>query len=150
MQTRLLIVSIMRFPYNKKQGFTLLELLVVIAIIGVLSAVVLASLNGSRVKARNASVLAQMDEYIKALNLYYHDNQGVYPSGWINTAITNRRRRVCVGDGPVSAYNGCSAFSDNSSGSTVSDLYAKLVPTYISTLRRVDQGTDNLSNSISS
>ena len=65
----------MRFPYNKKQGFTLLELLVVIAIIGVLSAVVLASLNGSRVKARNASVLAQMDEYIKALNLYYHDTK---------------------------------------------------------------------------
>ena len=44
----------------KERGFTLIELLVVIAIIGILSAVVLASLSSSRGKARTASVQEEL------------------------------------------------------------------------------------------
>lgn len=59
---------------EKKQvqkGFTLIELLVVIAIIGLLSSVVLLSLNSAREKARNARRVADARQIVGALELYY-------------------------------------------------------------------------------
>lgn len=62
-----------------KRGFTLIELLVVIAIIGVLSSVVMASLNTARIKARDTSRISQLAQIRSALELYYLDH-GSYPS----------------------------------------------------------------------
>jgi prepilin-type N-terminal cleavage/methylation domain-containing protein len=66
--------------YSKKQnrGFTLIELLVVIAIIGILSSVVLASLNSARGKARDAFRKTSMKQVQIALEFYY-DKYGDYP-----------------------------------------------------------------------
>ncbi|MBU2104078.1 type II secretion system GspH family protein [Patescibacteria group bacterium] len=63
----------------KSKGFTLIELLVVIAIIGLLSSVVLASLNTARLKGREAKRQTEMNSVIRALGLYRLDNPGSYP-----------------------------------------------------------------------
>lgn len=60
-------------------GFTLIELLVVIAIIGLLSSVVLSSLNTARGRARDTQRISDLTEIRKALELYY-DSNNAYPS----------------------------------------------------------------------
>ena len=60
------------------RGFTLIELLVVIAIIGILSSVVLASLNTARQKGRDARRVSDIKQLQLALELYY-DAHGYYP-----------------------------------------------------------------------
>jgi prepilin-type N-terminal cleavage/methylation domain-containing protein len=52
------------------RGFTLIELLVVIAIIGLLSSIVLASLNSARVKSRDARRLEDLKQMANAVQLY--------------------------------------------------------------------------------
>lgn len=65
--------------YRKNSGFTLIELLVVVAIIGILSSVVMASLNTARAKARDVRRMADLKQIQTALELYY-DTSKVYPS----------------------------------------------------------------------
>lgn len=62
-----------------RRGFTLIELLVVIAIIGVLSSVILASLNTARIKARDAARISDIQSIRTALELYANDHNGQYP-----------------------------------------------------------------------
>lgn len=69
---------------NRSQGFTLIELLVVIAIIGILSAVVLASLNTARSKGNDAAVQSNFSTVQTQAELYYGDNGNKYGT---NTAI---------------------------------------------------------------
>jgi type II secretion system protein G len=64
---------------SPSQGFTLIELLVVIAIIGLLSSVVLASLNTAREKARDARRVSEAKQVMNALQLYSLSNNGQYP-----------------------------------------------------------------------
>ncbi len=62
------------------KGFTLIELLVVIAIIGILSAVVLASLSTARSKGKDASVQESMSGMRAAAEIVYGTNGNSYGS----------------------------------------------------------------------
>ena len=59
----------MKNKFNR--GFTLIELLVVIAIIGILSSVVLASLNTARGKGANAAIKANLNNMRAQAELVY-------------------------------------------------------------------------------
>lgn len=63
---------------SHKRGFTLIELMMVIAIIGVLSSVILSSLNSARSQARDARRIAGIKQLQNALDLHY-DTYGHFP-----------------------------------------------------------------------
>lgn len=71
-------------PIDNK-GFTLIELLVVIAIIGILSSVVLASLNSARNKGKDAAVKVAMGQMANLMAMEYDDNKSYcnLQYGWI-------------------------------------------------------------------
>ena len=77
----------------KNKGFTLIELLVVIAIIGILSSVVLASLNSARARSGDAAIKADMAGIRSAALLDYDTLGQYYPAGGISV-------------GNCSTYNG--------------------------------------------
>ena len=105
---------------HHSRGFTLIELLVVIAIIGLLSSVVLASLNTARAKGRDAVRLSELTQLQTAVETYYVDH-GYYPQS-------------CAG---AWAWGGASsAFS-----SCVTNYITAITPSYIGSLP-LDPGTN--------
>jgi prepilin-type N-terminal cleavage/methylation domain-containing protein len=76
-------------------GFTLIELLVVIAIIGILSSVVIASLNSAREKGKIAAIKSNLRNMVPQMELSYSD-VGNYSA--ISTGGTNYRpNTICIG-----------------------------------------------------
>ncbi|MDD5606322.1 MAG: type II secretion system protein [Candidatus Pacebacteria bacterium] len=63
---------------KKNKGFTLLELLVVIAIIGILSTIVMVSLQGARKRAQDATVEAQLSQIRSIAEIHAMDNDYSY------------------------------------------------------------------------
>jgi prepilin-type N-terminal cleavage/methylation domain-containing protein len=61
------------------RGFTLIELLVVIAIIGILSSVVLASLNTARSKGQDAAIQSDITGIRNQAQLYFNTNNHYGP-----------------------------------------------------------------------
>ncbi len=62
------------FTMRSSKGFTLIELLVVIAIIGLLSGVVISSMNSSRTKSRDTRRKEDIKALQTAIEMMNHDN----------------------------------------------------------------------------
>lgn len=71
---------------NRSRGFTLIELLVVIAIIGILSSVVLASLNTARSKGNDAAIQSNLSAIATQAEIWYSSNSNKYISSGTGNA----------------------------------------------------------------
>jgi len=97
---------------NLKKGFTLIELLVVIAIIGILSSVVLASLNTARNKGADAAVKSNLNNIRAQAELVYDEaNPNSYAGVCANTQVSAAVNAAitAAGSGTVATRCGNSA-----------------------------------------
>lgn len=107
---------------NTLRGFTLIELLVVIAIIGILSSVVLASLNTARGRANDAARLSAVHSLQTGLELYFLANNA-YPyvsggscGGWHSSGSTSTFIDALVAGGFMPAVKESNASYENACG----------------------------------
>ncbi|MBX4186912.1 MAG: type II secretion system GspH family protein [Candidatus Doudnabacteria bacterium] len=64
----------MKQTESNQFGFTLMELIITMAIIMILAAIVLVNLNSSRKQSRDAKRVADIQQILTALHLYFNDN----------------------------------------------------------------------------
>lgn len=79
----------MFFRENHHRGFTLIELLVVISVIGLLSSVVLTSLNSTRAKAKDAKIMQEVRQLASLIELDYANTNSYsinFNRGWWRSA----------------------------------------------------------------
>ena len=110
-----------------KNGFTLIELLVVIAIIGVLSAVVLASLNTARSKGNDAAVESDLNGIRTQAAIYYDSPTGgnqSYTGLCADTTVANQIAGADSANG-ASATVTCNVATDGTAYAVSSPLVAQ-------------------------
>lgn len=84
---------------KKTKGFTLIELLVVIAIIGVLSSIVLVSLNTARGKGANAAIRQNMNALRAQAEVYYDSSPTGYTGVCVDPQIVKIRDAADLASG---------------------------------------------------
>jgi len=108
---------IAKFKIKEIGGFTLIELLVVISIIGFLASMAVYALNVTRVKARDAWRLGDLDSLYKAFQLYADDHGGRLPATGAANCIGVPTGQTCWGDrnvpGNDSLLSALSTYSKN-------------------------------------
>ncbi|PIS47570.1 MAG: general secretion pathway protein GspG [Elusimicrobia bacterium CG08_land_8_20_14_0_20_51_18] len=72
-----------------KKGFTLIELMIVVAIIGILAAVAVPKFADLINKSKEGATKGALSAVRGALQVYYSDNEGWYPSTDLSPLTTN-------------------------------------------------------------
>lgn len=121
---------------KREKGFTLGELLVVIAIIGLLSAVIIGSLNTSRERGEDTARVSELIEINKAINLYYADHNA-YPVASF-AYLTPRENESDSGFIPNAFAGG--AVPVDGDDMTLTPIEAALFPQYLPALPRAKGG----------
>jgi len=105
------------------KGFTLIELLVVIAIIGILSSVVLASLNSARNKGADAAIKSNLSNIRGQTSLYYDTNKA-YSSVAMTLPVSSCSTANSIFDSTAtnSAIRGIDSAVEASGGTAVCNL----------------------------
>jgi type IV pilus assembly protein PilA len=105
---------------NTQKGFTLIELLVVIAIIGILSSIVIASLNSARTKGKDAAIRGQLKQLQTQAEVFYDNNGSKYATTTVigNTTCTAATSGTFAG----------SVFSDSSAASQIAQIASNDAP----------------------
>ncbi|MEX2013981.1 MAG: type II secretion system protein [Parcubacteria group bacterium] len=123
---------------KRNKGFTLIELLVVIAIIGILSSVVLASLNTARGKGNNAKTKAQLSGARAAAEIFYDNTNSSY-AGLCTSGGTNPMTPYLT----VSNYPGTVTITCNANATN----YAMSVPLFVAEGTSLHWCIDSFGNS---
>lgn len=74
-------------PKSDKTGFTLIELLVVVVLLGILSGIAVFAVGNARDKAIVEACRSQQAQLLKALDLFYIDNNGTWPATTATTPV---------------------------------------------------------------
>jgi prepilin-type N-terminal cleavage/methylation domain-containing protein len=109
---------------KKKQtqtGFTLIEILIVVAIVGLLSSVLITSLNQTRTKSRDAQRKSNMSQMEKALELYYNTFSSYPSTGNVWWAATG-------GCGGTHGYSGPTGYIPDLAPNSIGVLPADPLP----------------------
>jgi prepilin-type N-terminal cleavage/methylation domain-containing protein len=117
-----------------KKGFTLIELLVVIAIIGILAAVILASLNGARNRGSDGAIKQQLENMRKQGEIFYLNNSSSYSgactstgAGGLQTLIQNAMKNY-NGTTTITGVNGTAATTSTGACHDSANGWAASIP----------------------
>jgi prepilin-type N-terminal cleavage/methylation domain-containing protein len=90
---------------KRRAGFTLIELLVVVVIIGILASTAMPSFVGAQDKARNAAVVANMNNIRTALESYAAEHNSIFPDNPDFTTATGLGAYFPGGKLPLSPWS---------------------------------------------